>query len=58
MSLRDQAVQTRPQCTHQVVGGLFRAFPYDEVAGHKIGDEEIYAAKPDWNAAPASQPQA
>ncbi len=42
----------------EVVGGLFRAFPYDEVAGHKIGDEEIYAAKPDWNAAPASQPQA
>ena len=41
----------------EVVGGLFRSFPYEEVSGRKIGDEEIYAAKPDWNAA-ASQPQA
>lgn len=30
--------------------GLFRAFPYDEVEGHKVGDEEIYASKPDWSA--------
>ena len=34
----------------EIVTGLFRAFPYDEVAGRKVGDEEIYAAKPDWNA--------
>jgi biopolymer transport protein ExbB len=37
----------------EIVTGLFRAFPYDEVAGHAIGDEVIYAAKPDWNASPA-----
>ncbi|MFM9000178.1 MAG: MotA/TolQ/ExbB proton channel family protein [Opitutia bacterium] len=41
----------------EVVAGLFRGFPYDDVSGRKIGDEEIYAGKPDWNAA-ASQPQA
>ena len=41
----------------EVVGGLFRAFPYDEVAGHQIGDEEIYAGKPDWNATSVTQPQ-
>jgi len=38
----------------EIVTGLFRAFPYDEVAGHAIGDEVIYAAKPDWNASPAA----
>jgi hypothetical protein len=37
------------------VTGLFRAFPYEEVAGRKIGDEEIYAAKPDWNASAGVQ---
>ena len=37
----------------EIVTGLFRAFPYDEVAGHTVGDEVIYAAKPDWNASPA-----
>jgi len=34
----------------EIVTGLFRSFPYDEVKGRAIGDEEIYAAKPDWNA--------
>jgi len=34
----------------EIVTGLFRAFPYEEVEGRKVGDEEIYAAKPDWNA--------
>ena len=34
----------------EIVTGLFRAFPYAEVEGRKVGDEEIYAAKPDWNA--------
>jgi biopolymer transport protein ExbB len=34
----------------EIATSLFRAFPYDEVAGRKVGDEEIYAGKPDWNA--------
>ena len=34
----------------EIVTGLFRAFPYAEIEGHKVGDEEIYAGKPDWNA--------
>ena len=34
----------------EIATSLFRAFPYDEVAGHKVGDEEIYASKPDWSA--------
>jgi len=42
----------------EIATGLFRAFPYDEVAGRKVGDEEIYAGKPDWNASAADQPQA
>ena len=39
----------------EIVTGLFRAFPYEEVAGRSIGDEVIYAAKPDWNASPAPE---
>jgi len=34
----------------EIVTGLFRAFPYEEIEGRKVGDEEIYAAKPDWSA--------
>jgi biopolymer transport protein ExbB len=34
----------------EIATNLFRAFPYEEVEGHKVGDEEIYAAKPDWSA--------
>lgn len=32
----------------EITGGLFRSFPYEEVAGRNIGDLEIYAAKPVW----------
>jgi len=39
----------------EIATSLFRAFPYDEVAGRKVGDEEIYAAKPDWNASSGVQ---
>ena len=39
----------------EIATSLFRAFPYDEVSGHKVGDEEIYAAKPDWNASSGVQ---
>jgi len=41
----------------EIATSLFRAFPYDEVAGRKVGDEEIYAAKPDWNASASSNVQ-
>ena len=34
----------------EIATSLFRAFPYEEIAGRKVGDEEIYAAKPDWSA--------
>ncbi len=37
----------------EIVSGLFRSYPYDEIAGRRVGDEEIYASKPDWNASPA-----
>ena len=33
----------------EIVTGLFRAFPYEEIEGRKVGDEEIYAAKPSWD---------
>jgi biopolymer transport protein ExbB len=34
----------------EIVTGLFRAFPYEEIKDRQVGDEEIYAAKPSWNA--------
>ena len=34
----------------EIVTGLFRAFPFEEIQGRQVGDEEIYAAKPSWNA--------
>jgi hypothetical protein len=27
---------------------LYRKMPYDQLAGVQIGDEEIYAAQPNW----------
>ena len=39
----------------EIATSLFRSFPYDEVEGHKVGDEEIYAAKPDWSASSSVQ---
>lgn len=39
----------------EIATSLFRAFPYDEIAGRKVGDEEIYASKPDWNASSGVQ---
>ena len=39
----------------EIATSLFRSFPYDEVAGHKVGDEEIYASKPDWSASSSVQ---
>lgn len=47
----------------EVVTGLFRKMPYEKFEGYQIGDEEIYAAMPNWveaeDAAPAEEvPQA
>jgi biopolymer transport protein ExbB len=39
----------------EIVTGLFRAFPYEEIEGRQVGDEEIYAAKPEWNASSSVQ---
>jgi biopolymer transport protein ExbB len=33
-----------------VVNGLFRKMPYDQLAGVHLGDEELYAAIPNWMA--------
>jgi biopolymer transport protein ExbB len=33
---------------HDTVASLFRKMPYDKFAGAHIGDEEIYAADPNW----------
>ncbi len=35
----------------EVVTGLFRKMPYEKFEGYQIGDEEIYAAMPNWVAA-------
>jgi biopolymer transport protein ExbB len=43
----------------EIVGGLFRGFPYAEIEGRNVGGDELYAAKPVWNTVPAnSEPQA
>ena len=33
---------------HDVLNGLFRKVPYDALAGVRIGDDERYAAVPNW----------
>ncbi|MEY3837521.1 MAG: hypothetical protein RL304_503 [Verrucomicrobiota bacterium] len=38
----------------EIVGGLFRGFPYAEIEGKNVGGDELYAAKPVWNTEPAS----
>ncbi|HZJ15087.1 MAG TPA: MotA/TolQ/ExbB proton channel family protein [Chthoniobacteraceae bacterium] len=35
------------------MAGLLRKMPYDQLAGAHIGDEELYAAPPNWLTAPA-----
>lgn len=35
----------------ELSASLFRNMPYEELAGRHIGDEEIYAAKPNWTVA-------
>jgi biopolymer transport protein ExbB len=30
------------------MAGLLRKMPYDKIAGAHIGDEELYAADPEW----------
>jgi len=43
----------------ELVNGLFRAYPYDKVAGKEIGDERPYAADPVWTEPTAAEaPQA
>jgi biopolymer transport protein ExbB len=37
----------------ELAASLFRNMPYDDLAGCHIGDEEIYAAKPNWVAGEA-----
>jgi len=42
----------------ELAGSLFRGMPYDDLAGNALGDEETYAAKPAWTAAPEEAPVA
>lgn len=66
--LRNRAMSSMHH-VQDVVNGLFRKMPYDALAGVHIGDEELYAAIPNWiapgeeigtdphgTAAPAEQP--
>ena len=39
-----------------VIAGLFRLMPYDALAGVHIGDDELYAALPNWLAAAPAAP--
>ncbi len=42
----------------EVITGLFRKMPYEKFEGKKVGDSEIYAADPVWDAVPAAAPEA
>ena len=33
-----------------VINSLFRKMPYDSLSDVNIGDEELFAAEPNWNA--------
>jgi hypothetical protein len=35
-----------------VINGLFRKMPYESLAGVHLGDEELYAAIPNWLVTP------
>ena len=50
--LRNRAAGTM-HYLQDVLGGLFRLMPYDALAGVHLGDEELYAALPNWMAPPA-----
>ncbi|MDQ6655721.1 MAG: MotA/TolQ/ExbB proton channel family protein [Verrucomicrobiota bacterium] len=39
-----------------VINDLFRKMPYESLAGVHLGDEELYAAIPNWLVAPEGQP--
>ncbi len=38
-----------------VINGLFRKMPYESLAGVHLGDEELYAAIPNWLVAPVTE---
>ena len=38
---------------HEVINTLFRKMPYDQLAGAHIGDDELFAATPNWMQQPA-----
>ena len=54
--LRNRAAGTM-HYLQDVLGGLFRLMPYDALAGVHLGDEELYAALPNWMAPPAPEPE-
>ena len=39
------------------MAGLFRKMPYDQLAGAHIGDDELYAATPNWIGHEEQQPE-
>ena len=41
----------------ETIGMLFRKMPYEHLAGAHLGDEELYAATPNWVAQPAETVQ-
>lgn len=40
---------------HEAINSLFRKMPYEQLAGAHIGDEELYAALPNWVQQPAGE---
>jgi len=45
--LRNRAI-TAIHSIQDILNGLFRRMPYENLAGATIGEEEIYAAQPAW----------
>ena len=48
-------VAARIHDMQEVITGLFRKMPYDAFDNVQVGEEEIYAARPNWLASPATE---
>ena len=53
--LRNRAIKALHD-VQDTMAGLFRKMPYDHLAGAHIGDDELYAAVPNWVGHEAQQP--
>src|SRR5205085_10715551 len=54
--LRDRAAASLHH-VHDIINRLFRKMPYESLAGVHLGDDELYAAIPNWLVQPSGSGQ-